>query len=324
MRRELCADVVLFTTKTQSEADGSVSRVTYALESAGECDFTVDISGSRNVVLGSGGGGGTVTDQRCVTRVGNGSGERTSVGEVEMVGPASGYELKVNFSLQLASKGSHSETFPTLAPAHRNSDPATAATPASSHIVATRITTTTLAPHQHLRGGSGPDITLTPLTPIATTTSQRHHSLGVRIDTRSGRVWALQPGESRTWVREEPVLVLDGDPSASAARTIPSGLRDRGAGWRTSDRTDTGASNEKAQGGAATTGEEGVGMRRVYYTVGRLRSSSVPFPSGVDERSREQHLSDEEFHGVFGMGKAAFGALPRWKQHKMKKQVELF
>jgi advillin len=45
---------------------------------------------------------------------------------------------------------------------------------------------------------------------------------------------------------------------------------------------------------------------------------------GVDASAREQRLSDEQFQQVFGMDKAAFAKLPKWKQVAAKRGAELF
>ena len=47
-------------------------------------------------------------------------------------------------------------------------------------------------------------------------------------------------------------------------------------------------------------------------------------PPGVDPEQKEAYLSDTEFSTIFGMTRAAFAALPRWKRDAKKKQVHLF
>lgn len=49
-----------------------------------------------------------------------------------------------------------------------------------------------------------------------------------------------------------------------------------------------------------------------------------PLPETVDLSAKEQYLSDEEFEKVFGMTRAEFNALPKWKQNAKKKLVKLF
>ena len=44
----------------------------------------------------------------------------------------------------------------------------------------------------------------------------------------------------------------------------------------------------------------------------------------LDWSAKEQYLSDEEFQRVLGCTKAEFEGLPRWKQHRMKRDVSLF
>jgi len=49
-----------------------------------------------------------------------------------------------------------------------------------------------------------------------------------------------------------------------------------------------------------------------------------PFPAGVDKSCREQYLTTDEFQAKFGMTKADFAALPKWKQTNKKKALSLF
>lgn len=44
----------------------------------------------------------------------------------------------------------------------------------------------------------------------------------------------------------------------------------------------------------------------------------------LDWSAKEQYLNDEEFQRVLGCTKAEFEGLPRWKQHRMKRDVSLF
>ena len=50
----------------------------------------------------------------------------------------------------------------------------------------------------------------------------------------------------------------------------------------------------------------------------------APFPDGVNTAHRENYLSAADFLRVLGMDKAAFNAMPRWKQDAAKKRVNLF
>ena len=47
-------------------------------------------------------------------------------------------------------------------------------------------------------------------------------------------------------------------------------------------------------------------------------------PAGVEPHQKEQYLSDTEFTNVFGMDKAAFNGMAKWKQQQAKKKVGLF
>ena len=55
-----------------------------------------------------------------------------------------------------------------------------------------------------------------------------------------------------------------------------------------------------------------------------LVSNDGQRPEGVDPAHREAYLVDAEFERIFGMARAAFGALPVWKQKQIKRQHGLF
>ena len=52
--------------------------------------------------------------------------------------------------------------------------------------------------------------------------------------------------------------------------------------------------------------------------------AGVQWPRGVDAARREQHLDPAAFERLFGMDKAAFAALPRFVQVRMKRPHGLF
>jgi hypothetical protein len=49
-----------------------------------------------------------------------------------------------------------------------------------------------------------------------------------------------------------------------------------------------------------------------------------PLPETVDVTAKEKYLSDEDFQAAFGMDRAAFNTLPKWKQNGKKKEAKLF
>eukprot|EP00300_Choanocystis_sp_HF-7_P015692 c19141_g1_i3.p1 GENE.c19141_g1_i3~~c19141_g1_i3.p1 ORF type:complete len:804 (+),score=216.53 c19141_g1_i3:39-2450(+) len=64
-----------------------------------------------------------------------------------------------------------------------------------------------------------------------------------------------------------------------------------------------------------------VAVGSVFYTLDQLKTQDIP---GVDRATRELYLSDEEFHAVFKMDKAAWANLKQWKQQELKKKNGLF
>ena len=76
----------------------------------------------------------------------------------------------------------------------------------------------------------------------------------------------------------------------------------------------------KLQAVKAAAVEPGV---RVTYTLAEL-TCRPPWPEGVEPRSRERWLSEEDFQSTFGMDLQAWDMLPQWKRTQMKKQKALF
>ena len=59
------------------------------------------------------------------------------------------------------------------------------------------------------------------------------------------------------------------------------------------------------------------------YPLAVLQNSES-LPKDVDAKSREQHLSDEDFFELFEMNKLEWQALPQWKKTSKKKAAKLF
>ena len=63
-------------------------------------------------------------------------------------------------------------------------------------------------------------------------------------------------------------------------------------------------------------------------TVYTFEDISSPFWEkkcpGVDPHRREQHLGEGEFTDTFGMAKADFNAMPKWKREKLVRSKGLF
>jgi hypothetical protein len=70
-------------------------------------------------------------------------------------------------------------------------------------------------------------------------------------------------------------------------------------------------------------------VQAVYsYEDLKARSSkeelaSRPYPSDVDVNFREQYLRDDEFVRVFGMSKADFNSIAKWRRQELKKRHNL-
>jgi hypothetical protein len=55
------------------------------------------------------------------------------------------------------------------------------------------------------------------------------------------------------------------------------------------------------------------------YSV--LKAGTV---AGIDNRRKEDYLSDEEFQKVLGMSKDKFPTLPEWRRADLKKKAGLY
>ncbi|GJN01838.1 hypothetical protein PR202_ga19139 [Eleusine coracana subsp. coracana] len=67
-------------------------------------------------------------------------------------------------------------------------------------------------------------------------------------------------------------------------------------------------------------GDEG----RTIYPYERLTTTAEDPVPGIDVTKREIYLSSAEFGEKFGMSRAAFDKLPKWKQNKLKSSLMLF
>ena len=80
-------------------------------------------------------------------------------------------------------------------------------------------------------------------------------------------------------------------------------------------------SGAAVQAGAASDAAAAAGDDGTFPLA--VLQQAVP-PDGVDASRREEFLADAAFEALFGMGKAAFAALPKWKRTAAKKQHKLF
>ena len=55
-----------------------------------------------------------------------------------------------------------------------------------------------------------------------------------------------------------------------------------------------------------------------------LQLPLATWPSVVNPRHRETHLSDDDFRRVLGLSRAAFYAMPCWRQQRIKQAARLF
>jgi len=60
------------------------------------------------------------------------------------------------------------------------------------------------------------------------------------------------------------------------------------------------------------------------FSLEDLKDESVWRAKGVDAGNREEYLSEDTFKAVFGMGKADFAKLAKWKRDSKKKEHGLF
>merc|ERR1712131_442714 len=66
------------------------------------------------------------------------------------------------------------------------------------------------------------------------------------------------------------------------------------------------------------------GNQQRYLPYDQLKTIDPEQAFGIDITKKENHLIESEFEPVFGMTRAAFDAMPKWKQDNKKKAVGLF
>lgn len=83
-----------------------------------------------------------------------------------------------------------------------------------------------------------------------------------------------------------------------------------------------GSADSAADAAAAPRSDSSVYVS-MQFTYEQLKAPG-PYPNGIDVLRRETYLSDEAFQELMGMDKAAFAAMPKWKQVNKKKELGLF
>jgi hypothetical protein len=62
-------------------------------------------------------------------------------------------------------------------------------------------------------------------------------------------------------------------------------------------------------------------LQRVTYSLAELQKGC---PEGVSPATKEDHLTDIDFHSAFKMTRAEFSELPQWRQQDRKKALKIF
>lgn len=62
----------------------------------------------------------------------------------------------------------------------------------------------------------------------------------------------------------------------------------------------------------------------MIYPIHLLQTSNYRLPSDVDRCHLERHLSNDDFEGLFRMGRMEFYRLPEWRRNDLKKRAKLF
>ena len=61
-----------------------------------------------------------------------------------------------------------------------------------------------------------------------------------------------------------------------------------------------------------------------FFSLADLQTKGGACPDDVDKTKLHTYLSPSEFQATFGMDKAAFAKLPKWKQNNHKKKHDLY
>lgn len=94
------------------------------------------------------------------------------------------------------------------------------------------------------------------------------------------------------------------------------------AKWKTM-QAEARAKKEAEEAAANAPISEKVASTGGPYSYKQLTCDVEFRPDDVDTKQRETYLSDDEFQTIFGMDKAAFAALPKWKMNNKKKEKKL-
>ena len=118
----------------------------------------------------------------------------------------------------------------------------------------------------------------------------------------------------------EARVLQDGFAQPSPADPSPSKAEAPSAPTAFADLSATAGPPEAAAAAAAADVETSGGLP-VFPLTALL---AKPFPEAVDSAKREEYLSQEDFQHIFGMDKATFEKLPKWKRVSLKKKFGLF
>ena len=150
-----------------------------------------------------------------------------------------------------------------------------------------------------------------------------------------GRAWEPHHRNTAAAPAREPVPVTKTladqkrvfENTEKAVPSLFAGRRSRGTAAAADDNDHKKASPPAA---AAPTAAEREAMDRLrprgwdgktFYSLRDLRQRKTP--GTIDAKNREQYLSPEDFRAAFGMTKAAFCCLPKWKRDRLKQSLHL-
>lgn len=112
---------------------------------------------------------------------------------------------------------------------------------------------------------------------------------------------------------------------AADSETSSEDSRSRTQSLTTPSPTGSGRHSSKLFMSRESSAGELVSKELAVYPLKELQLiGTMRLPRDVNRTKLEQHLSDEEFHRVFGTNRASFYCLQMWKQLDLKKKANLF
>ncbi|KAG2609562.1 villin-5-like isoform X1 [Panicum virgatum] len=142
---------------------------------------------------------------------------------------------------------------------------------------------------------------------------------------------SLTPDSSNTSSKSSAIAALAGSSDRPTQTPTPESIKDGSESEKpkqVEDAKDAGAMNNRVESltinedAKENEPEDDEGLP--IYPYERLKTTAADPVTEIDVTRRETYLSSAEFKEKFGMTKEAFSKLPKWKQNRLKIDLQLF